>query len=264
MEELSVHEAAEIFPLMAEDDLRKLAQDIKDNGLLEPICLYEGQILDGRNRYQACLLVGVEPKIATCSLNGIGPVEFVVSKNLHRRHLSTAQRAALAVEILPYLAEQAAARRSAGTKEARTPEMGDIGEAAEQAAELVGLGTSTVERTALIAKKNPEILERMKKGEFKSVNHARRAAGVIHRGDTINPDDRPVIYYGKGDMWREATQPLIRYLRSWDKRGFEFRHLNPAEASRRLKEIATIKEGLEAASQDLMQRSKKATTRVSK
>jgi len=48
------HEIANLFPMMQPDELADLVADIKVNGLIEPIILYEDQILDGRNRWLAC------------------------------------------------------------------------------------------------------------------------------------------------------------------------------------------------------------------
>jgi hypothetical protein len=56
------HQFANLFPLVAEDGLQKLAQDICNHGQLEPIVLLEGEVLDGRCRYLACQIAGVEPK----------------------------------------------------------------------------------------------------------------------------------------------------------------------------------------------------------
>ena len=49
------HNLASIFPLMTEEEYQALVRDIERNGLLEPVWLYEGKIIDGRNRYRACL-----------------------------------------------------------------------------------------------------------------------------------------------------------------------------------------------------------------
>ena len=62
MTELRPHEASALFPILGKDDLETLAADIKSNGLLEPISLYDGKVLDGRNRLNACKLVGVTPR----------------------------------------------------------------------------------------------------------------------------------------------------------------------------------------------------------
>jgi hypothetical protein len=84
------HPLSNIFPLMSEDQLAELAADIKKNGQLEPITRFEGQILDGRNRYKACLMIRRKPDVA--DYLGKDPVGFVISANVHRRHLTPAQK----------------------------------------------------------------------------------------------------------------------------------------------------------------------------
>jgi len=179
---LDVHPDFALFPPMDEEELRRLADDIRENGLLEPIELYEGKILDGRNRYQACLLVGVKPTVLAWEPDGRSPLAYVLAKNLHRRHLTIAQRAALAVDLLPRLREEAKERQVAGLKQ------GDVipvptfasergGEAPELAARLVGVGQTSVKAADLIARHDPETFEEMKKGEI-SVAAAARKAGV--------------------------------------------------------------------------------------
>jgi ParB-like chromosome segregation protein Spo0J len=83
--------------VLAEERLHELAQDIKDRGLLDPIMLYEGQILDGRGRYRACKIVAVQPKFE--DYVGDDALSFVVSRNLHRRHLTESQRAMVAARL---------------------------------------------------------------------------------------------------------------------------------------------------------------------
>ena len=94
---MKFHELANIFPMLGEEELKDLCADIEKNGLAEPITVYEGKILDGRNRATACQRLGIEPK--TVEYTGDDPVAFVLSKNLHRRHLTTSQRAMIADEL---------------------------------------------------------------------------------------------------------------------------------------------------------------------
>jgi hypothetical protein len=54
MAEIFFHEIADIFPMMTASEFAALKRDIQENGLLEPIELYEGKVIDGRNRYRAC------------------------------------------------------------------------------------------------------------------------------------------------------------------------------------------------------------------
>lgn len=92
-EERAVHPAAAVFPMLADDELAEIAADIKANGLLHPITLdKDGAIVDGRNRHAACLLAGVEPTFTTLA-DGVDVVAFILSQNVHRRHLTKGQRA---------------------------------------------------------------------------------------------------------------------------------------------------------------------------
>src|SRR5688572_28340685 len=115
---LTVHPAASLFPLMPVEELRALAEDIRANGLIEPVLLYQNQILDGRNRLAACALAGVTPRFAVADIPPTSsPLLYAVSKNLHRRHLTVSQRATIAVDLMPRLQDEALERkRQAGKK----------------------------------------------------------------------------------------------------------------------------------------------------
>jgi len=107
------HPAANLFPLLGESELEELAADVRRQGLLHPIVTLRGKILDGRNRALACERAGIEGRFV--EWNGEGsPVEWVVSTNLVRRHLTAGQRAMLAVDVLPLLEAEAKARMKAG------------------------------------------------------------------------------------------------------------------------------------------------------
>lgn len=94
---LQPHPLADLFPPLAESDLAALTADIRERGLLEPIWLYEGKILDGRNRIQACEALGIA--CPTREYPGDDPLAFALSLNLVRRHLSESQRAMIAAKI---------------------------------------------------------------------------------------------------------------------------------------------------------------------
>ena len=105
--ERQFHEVAHLFPMMTRDEFAALKQDIAENGLREAIWLHtDGRIIDGRNRYMACTELGIAPTFRTW--DGTGSLaSFVVSLNLHRRHLTALQRAGVGVEIEPILAAEA-------------------------------------------------------------------------------------------------------------------------------------------------------------
>jgi N6-adenosine-specific RNA methylase IME4 len=91
------HELANLFPLMDESQYSDLVADIKENGLIESIILYEGKILDGRNRYNACNDAGVEPSFV--EYEGEDALSYVISLNLNRRHLNESQRAMIGARL---------------------------------------------------------------------------------------------------------------------------------------------------------------------
>jgi hypothetical protein len=88
---LGFHPAADLFPLLQGEEYEAFRDNVARQGLLEPIWLCEGQILDGRNRWRACQDLGIEP--AFRQYHGDDPWAFVVSMNLRRRQLTRAQRA---------------------------------------------------------------------------------------------------------------------------------------------------------------------------
>ena len=92
--------SAAVFPMMTDDELQDLADDIRENGLLHPIVLdADGVLIDGRNRLRACELAEVESTFE--SLNGHDAAAFIVSANLERRNLTVGQRAMAMAMIYP-------------------------------------------------------------------------------------------------------------------------------------------------------------------
>lgn len=96
--EYEFHEAANIFPLMNSEEFDQLKADIEERGQKEYAVLFDGKIIDGRNRYRACQALGVEcefSELEECD----DPVAYVISANLHRRQLKTSQRAMCAAKL---------------------------------------------------------------------------------------------------------------------------------------------------------------------
>lgn len=89
-----VHPVADLFPMLADDELRELAEDIKQRGLLQPVVLdAEGRVLDGRNRLAACELAGIEPRFTT---GDVRSVVDVLAFNGQRIELTAGKRAIIA------------------------------------------------------------------------------------------------------------------------------------------------------------------------
>lgn len=140
---LPVHPAAGLFPMLAGDELRQLAEDIAEHGLREPVWLWRDPddgteyLLDGRNRLAACAESGtpVESRL----YEGSDPIGFVVSLNIARRHLTPGQRAMLALELVPLYEEQGRVAMANAAAEARRreAELRGINERAEYESTLV-------------------------------------------------------------------------------------------------------------------------------
>ena len=174
------HPVADIFPLMAGKEFAELVSDIRENGLRRPILLHaDGRVLDGRNRYRACVEAGVEPRFEAAP-EAASMVRLLLSLNLHRRHLTSDQKAVCAVEALPFLKEEAAQRQKCGFSadgtaggRGRKKNLGqkidegldpNAGRATQQAAALFGTNRQYVADAEKLAKEDPEAFNHVKHG----------------------------------------------------------------------------------------------------
>jgi len=93
-----LHEAALLFPDLSAEAYCNLKNNIEAHGLLEPIWVTrKGWLLDGRHRKRICNELGIECPERV--YEGKDPFGFVASLNLHRRHLTTRERAEVAAEL---------------------------------------------------------------------------------------------------------------------------------------------------------------------
>lgn len=107
-----IHPYSKLFPLMGNEEYEAFRADIEANGLLTPIIMFEGKILDGRNRYRCCADLDIEPE--TEEFTGDNALGYVLSLNLYRRQLSVAQRALIAVEVSALKSQGDKSRLSVG------------------------------------------------------------------------------------------------------------------------------------------------------
>ena len=97
------HPLANMFPMIEGNAFDELKRDIAAQGILEPIRLYQGMILDGRNRYAAARAVGHEFTLADFVQWEGTPGEaeaWVICTNLHRRQLTTKQKQDLITQMV--------------------------------------------------------------------------------------------------------------------------------------------------------------------
>jgi ParB-like chromosome segregation protein Spo0J len=175
MIEYEFHPIADIFPLIPEQDISGLVSDLQKNGQINPIVLYDGKILDGRNRYLACKEAGIEPRFT--EYTGDDAVGYSVSLNLHRRHLSEAQRANVAARIANMT--KADSGRLGGQSTEATLNLGLLDEpkiSNQEAAEKLGVGVSSVEKAKKVQKEaEPEVVAAIDAGKL-SINAASKVS----------------------------------------------------------------------------------------
>jgi hypothetical protein len=161
------HPIAAIFPLLDPTSSEFLApvDDIKENDLREPICIYEDKILDGRNRALALEISGREIKEAHFKkYYGSDPIGFVLSANLHRRHLNESQRAMVGAKMASF-------------------EVGDNqhkleGVSIDTASKLLNVGRASIARARkVLGFGDPETIEKVVAGKLSVSKAAAQVTG---------------------------------------------------------------------------------------
>lgn len=217
--EVEIHEVCAVFPMMTTEEFGGLKADIAAHGQREPIWTHEGRVIDGRNRLKACQELGIDPVVREWDGNG-SLVEFVVSLNFHRRHLTSGQKAACGVDVEAQLAVEAKAQKhetvvKAGkrsgevrkkksrdaqnyTSERKSEETSNEVQRVEpsssekaakksitKAAKLVGSNRQYVHDAKTVAEKSPELIEKVKKGEI-TLPQAKREVQRAQKREKLN------------------------------------------------------------------------------
>jgi ParB-like chromosome segregation protein Spo0J len=181
--ELTIHPAADMFPQMDEQDFQVLKADIAQNGLRESIITYRSHILDGRHRNRACKELGMEPLLREYA--GTDPEGFVLSMNLHRRHLNPSQRALIAARL-------AQAKRGGDRSKPHK-----CGLTHSQAAKQLNAGQRLVEKaSALIGAEeagrlSPEVLEAVFDGKIR-LGQAEKIAKLPREQQSVSKNGKAV------------------------------------------------------------------------
>ena len=163
------HPASELFPLMEGSDYTALVEDIRSNGLREAIWLHsDGSILDGRNRYRACGDAEIEPEYRTWDGPGTA-TGFVLSLNLHRRHLTTSQRAMIAARLTNLSQGQNARWIEEGSLDTSSPVT------LADAATALKVSRASIIRANRVIEKAPDLVADVDAGNLS----VRKAAGAI-------------------------------------------------------------------------------------
>ncbi len=189
------HPAADVFPMLEGAELQALAEDVKANGLRNPIVLTlengKPLVLDGRNRLRACEMAGVTPRTEFWIGEG-SPTAWVVSQNLHRRHLDASQRAMIGAGLVPMYETEAKERQRQGGREKVTAHLQEAsrGTAAAKAAQAVNVSERSVAAAVKVTREAPaEVIEAVKVGKM-SVSAAAKATREANRKERAKDDER--------------------------------------------------------------------------
>ena len=192
------HKYCLLFPQADQNTIDDMASDIADHGLDdEDIILYQGKILDGRNRYLACKIAGVEPCYVEFDGNDDDAFQLVISKNFHRRHLSESQRGQLA-----YKAWEMAKNTALKTT-------------LEQIAKRFKVGLTTVKEAGIVEKCASDSMRQAVQDGTVTLNKAvsaykkaREETGINVKKDTPPEEKKKVQEAADRIMKDEAPPPL--------------------------------------------------------
>jgi N6-adenosine-specific RNA methylase IME4 len=95
---LEVHPAADAFPLVEGAELEALVEDVRQHGFRHPIVIKGDTLIDGRNRLRVGQKLGIDPPVSNLG-DAIDVLEYIISTNIHRRHLTESQRAMIAATL---------------------------------------------------------------------------------------------------------------------------------------------------------------------
>lgn len=157
MKGLKPHKFAELLPEMNSIEWEALLEDIRVNGQQEPIILYHGQILDGRNRYRAISKLNREPITTNFKGDDAEALALVKSRMMHR-NLTESQKAAVAIQYLPEFEKLAVSRMKTGG--VGTGSQGSLeGRATDNAGALFGVSGRYIQDARIIYERDRRLFD---------------------------------------------------------------------------------------------------------
>jgi DNA methylase len=229
VENIEFHRYADLFPMMQADEFSSLVENIKQHGLREKVWLFQGKILDGRNRYKACLQSGVTPEFRQFTGDENQALQAVISWNLERRHLSSSQKAAIGVELEDLLAElerQAKERQKESIKfrdeKGRAiPVVQKIEQLDEdpmatrtisKAATVLGTNRQYVSDAKKLRQTSPDVHQQIKEGKV-TISQAKKQQKQLEREEAVakqvavSPVGKPSLEVADAIEWLSRQEP---------------------------------------------------------
>ncbi|EEE06871.1 ParB N-terminal domain-containing protein [Burkholderia dolosa] len=155
---LQLHPLCTLFPRLDGAEFDALKADIAANGQRQAIIVHDGLILDGGNRYRACIEAGINPRIE--QYGGADPLAFVLSANLHRRHLTPGQQAAIVAAATNWL-EAHGHGGDRKSDQSATLHLETVADRATQS----GASVRTQKMADKVAKSDPDLVKKVAHGE---------------------------------------------------------------------------------------------------
>jgi len=140
------------------DEFEQLKASIKKIGVQEPVRLYDGQIIDGWNRYRACTDLGVDCPAFDIEPE-VDPRDFAASTHM-RRNLSASERAILIVEIYDWVP----LGENQHKKEGGSTDLPSLSN--KELATKSGTSEATIKRAKRVMSTSPELVEAVKAGKI--------------------------------------------------------------------------------------------------
>ena len=166
-----LHPLCSIFPQMSDEEFDALRDDIEQHGQRDAIVLWDGQILDGRHRMQACLALGIEPKFRTVEMSWEEAKAYVLSVNLTRRHLDASQRAIVASRMATLKKGRPSTEDNASIDVLSVTQ--------QEAADALNVGRAQVQRAKKVEQiAAPELFAEVERGKM-SLHEAGKFATVV-------------------------------------------------------------------------------------
>jgi hypothetical protein len=247
-----LHSFTAKFPKLSDEDFSALKESIRVFGQFEPVIINSsGKILDGRHRVQACRELGIAPRtrcieeLKAQSPNALSEVQFIRDVNLERRHLTQSMKAAMALEFLPLVRQEADARRRSALAKGRVTkgqsngaDNHTAGEEQTHAAMLArragttnailakraGCGVITMAQVVAVADQRPELVPEIVNGRLSAKEAVKR---IRNNGNTPNVE-------ANGDAPHIEKKAV---LRKWEKSWKEFLGTYPAKCRNEVQRI---------------------------